>query len=68
MPSIIQNFVDMAGYLIDAAFAFPSSILLVVAGFALITLPSLLLAYLAAGAAVDLIVPESIGRPPQQRG
>ena len=68
MASIIQNFVDMAGYFIDVAFAFPSSILLVAIGLVLITLPSLFVAYLAAGAAVDLVMPESIGRTPQQRG
>ena len=68
MASIIQNFVDMAGYFVDVAFAFPSSILLVAMGFVLITFSSLVMAYLTAGAVVDLLTPESLGRTPQQRG
>ncbi|MFC7081545.1 hypothetical protein [Halorussus caseinilyticus] len=68
MAGIIQNIVDMIGYFADAATAFPTSILLLATGFVLITGSSLVLAYLTAGAAIDLITPESAGRRPQQRG
>ncbi|WP_276299930.1 hypothetical protein [Halorussus lipolyticus] len=68
MASIIQNFVDMANYFADAAFAFPSSILLLAMGAALIIFSSLVLAYLTAGAVLDLFIPETASRRPQQRG
>ncbi|WP_137283987.1 hypothetical protein [Halorussus salinisoli] len=68
MASIIQDVVDMVGYFTDAAFAFPTSILLLAVGFVLVVGSSLVMAYLTAGAVVDLITPESLGRRPQQRG
>ncbi|WP_115865182.1 hypothetical protein [Halorussus litoreus] len=68
MASIIQNIVDMAGYFGDAAFSFPTSILLVAMGGLLITGASLALGLLAAGAVVDFLTPESLGRRPPQRG
>jgi hypothetical protein len=68
MASIIQNLVDMVGYFSDAAFAFPTSILLLAMGALLVAGSSLVFAYLTAGAVVDLFIPESAGRPPQQRG
>lgn len=68
MVNVIQDVLDMAGYIGDAATAFPTSALLVAVGTLLIAGSSLVLAYLAAGAAVDSLLPESIGRPPQQRG
>ncbi|WP_435180365.1 hypothetical protein [Halorussus sp. AFM4] len=68
MASIIQNILDMTGYIGDAALSFPTSILLVLIGFVLITGSVLVFAYLTAGALVDLVTPESLGRPPQQRG
>jgi hypothetical protein len=67
MASIIQNVVDMIGYFTDAALAFPTSIILLTVGFVLVTGSSLVLGYLALGAAIDFIVPESTGRPPAQR-
>lgn len=68
MASIIQNVVDMIGYFGDAAVSFPSSILLLLMGGALILFSSLVLGYLAAGAAVDYVIPESIGRTPPRQG
>ncbi|WP_135826888.1 hypothetical protein [Halorussus ruber] len=69
MASIIQNIVDMVGYFSDAAFAFPTSILLMAMGFILVTGSVLVFAYLTAGAVLDLFIPETAGRrPPQQRG
>lgn len=68
MVNPIQDALDMAGYIGDAATAFPTSAILVAVGTLLIAGSSLALAYLAAGAAVDCLLPESIGQPPQQRG
>ena len=68
MASIIQNFVDMVGFIGDAALSFPTSILLVVIGAVLIIGSSLVMAYLGLGAALDLLTPDTLGRPPQQRG
>jgi len=68
MASIIQNVVDMAGYIGDAAFSFPTSIILVVVGSLLIAGASVALGLLAAGAVVDFLTPESLGRKPPQRG
>ena len=68
MASIIQNVLDMIGYIGDAALSFPTSILLVLTGFVLITGSVLVFAYLTAGAVVDLLIPDSLGQPPQQRG
>lgn len=68
MASIIQNVVDMVGYFTDAATAFPTSVVLLAIGFVLVVAPSLMMAYLTAGAVVDAIIPENLGRPPQQRG
>ncbi|WP_135829306.1 hypothetical protein [Halorussus halobius] len=68
MVNLIQDVLDMAGYIGDAATAFPTSALLVAVGAVLIAGASLALAYFAAGAVVDSLLPESIGRPPQQRG
>lgn len=68
MASIIQNIVDMIGYFGDAATSFPSSVLLLLIGGALIAFSSLALAYLAAGAAVEYVIPESLGRTPPRQG
>ena len=68
MANIIQNVVDMIGYFGDAATSFPSSILLLLMGGALILFSSLVLGYLAAGAAVDYVIPDSIGRTPPRQG
>ncbi|WP_128477300.1 hypothetical protein [Halorussus pelagicus] len=67
MASIIQNVVDMIGYFTDAALAFPTSIILLAVGFVFVAGSSLALAYLAAGAAIDFIMPDSVGQPPAQR-
>lgn len=68
MANIIQNILDMIGYFGDAAVSFPSSILLLLMGGALIVFSSLVLGYLAAGAAVDYVIPESLGRTPPRQG
>lgn len=68
MASIIQNVLDLIGYFGDAAVSFPSSILLLLIGGALILFSSLALGYLAAGAAVDYVIPESLGRTPPRQG
>lgn len=67
MASIIQNVIDMAGYFQDAATAFPTSVILLLMGTLLIVGSSLVMAYLTAGAVVDFIIPESLGRRPPQR-
>lgn len=68
MVNLIRNVLDMIGYFGDAATSFPSSILLLLMGGALILFSSLALGYLAAGAAVDYVIPESLGRTPPRQG
>ena len=68
MVNVIQNVLDMFGYFGDAAGAFPLSSLLLLFGFLFIAFSSLFLGYLALGAAVDFILPDSLGRRPPQRG
>ncbi|MFC4551384.1 MULTISPECIES: hypothetical protein [Halorussus] len=68
MVNIIQNFVDMATYITDAALSFPSSFILVLSGFLLITFSVLVFGYLTLGAIVDLFIPDSLGRRPPQQG
>ncbi|MFC4448820.1 hypothetical protein [Halorussus aquaticus] len=68
MVNIIQNVLDLIGYIGEAAFSFPTSILLVAVGSLLILFSVAVFGYLTAGAVVDLLIPESLGRPPQQRG
>lgn len=68
MVSIIQNVIDMIGYFADVATAFPTSFILVLTGFALVTIAVAVFGYLTAGAIVDFIIPESPGRKPPQRG
>lgn len=67
MVNIVQDVVDMVGYFGDAATSFPTSILLVLVGGLFILGSSLVMAYLTAGAVVDFILPESLGRRPPQR-
>lgn len=67
MASIISNIVDMVGYFGDAAGAFPTSVILLLAGALFIVGSSAVLGYLTLGAVVDLLTPENVGRPPAQR-
>ncbi|USZ67068.1 hypothetical protein NGM10_10030 [Halorussus salilacus] len=68
MVSIIQNVVDMVGYFSEVALSSPLSALLMLFGFLFVAGSSLVMAYLAAGAAVDYVTPESLGRRPPQQG
>lgn len=68
MANIIQNVFDLVGYFTDVALTSPVSAVLMLTGFLLVGVSSLVFGYLALGAAVDFILPESVGRTPPQQG
>ena len=67
MVNPIQDLIDMATLIGDVAANGPISALLVLLGALLVVFSSAVMAYLTAGAVVDLLIPESAGRPPAQR-
>jgi len=68
MVSIVDNLTEMVSLFSDVATADPLSAVLLAVGALFVVAPSAALGYLAAGAFVDLLIPESIGRSPPQRG
>jgi hypothetical protein len=68
MVSIIQNVFDLVGYFSGVALSDPLSAFLLLCGALLVGFSSLVMAYLAAGAVIDFLIPESPGRRPPQRG
>ena len=63
----LSDLMDAAGYFGDVATTDPLSTLLIVVGNLLIVLSMAALGYLALGAAVDYVIPESPGRAPPRR-
>ena len=68
MVSIVQNLTEMVTLFGDVATSDPLSAALLAVGALFVVAPSAALGYLAAGAAVDLVKPESLGRSPPQQG
>jgi hypothetical protein len=67
MVNPIQDLIDMATLIGDVAANGPISALLVFLGALFVVFSSAVMAYLTAGAVVDLLIPENVGRPPTQR-
>ena len=67
MVSIVDNLTEMVSLFSDVATSDPLSAVLLAVGALFVVLPSAALGYLTAGAALDLVIPESIGRSPPQR-
>jgi hypothetical protein len=68
MVSIIENVIDMVDLFGNFATFGPLSAVLLAMGALLVVGASAVLGYLAAGAFVDLVSPESLGRSPPQQG
>ncbi|PSP57414.1 hypothetical protein BRC82_00215 [Halobacteriales archaeon QS_1_67_19] len=68
MASLIQNVVDLIGYFTEVALSNPLSALLLLCGFVLVAFSSAVFGVLTAGAVVDFILPDSLGRRPPQQG
>ncbi|WP_135819938.1 hypothetical protein [Halostella litorea] len=68
MVSIVENLSTMVSLFSDVATSDPLSAALVAVGALFVVAPSAALAYLTAGAVVDLIIPESLGRAPPRQG
>jgi len=68
MVSILENLTQMVDLFGNVATSGPLSAVLVAMGALLVIGPSALLGYLAAGALVDLVIPDSLGRSPPQQG
>ncbi|WP_134668809.1 hypothetical protein [Halorussus marinus] len=68
MVNLVQNVLDMISLFTDVALNTPVTALLLLVGFVFVAGSSLMLAYLVAGAVVDLLTPESLGRRPPQQG
>jgi len=66
--NLIQNVVEMIRLFTEVALNTPVTAFLLLVGFAFVAGSSLVLGYLAAGAALDLVTPESLGRKPPQQG
>lgn len=65
---IVENLVDMAGYITDVATSDPLSGALVALGTLLFAVSFGVFGYLTLGAAVDLIVPEYFSESTTQHG
>ncbi|WP_135533799.1 hypothetical protein [Halostella pelagica] len=68
MVSIIENVTEMVDLFGNVATFGPASAVLLAIGALLIIGSSAVLGYLTAGAFVDLLIPESLGRSPPQQG
>lgn len=63
----VDDFVEMGRLVTEIAVRDPISFVLVLLGSLLIVFSLAAFGYLSLGAAVDLVTPESIGRPPERR-
>jgi hypothetical protein len=68
MVSIIENVTEMVDLFANVATIGPVSAVLLAIGALLVIGSSAVIGYLAAGAFVDLLIPESLGRSPPQQG
>ena len=68
MVSIIENLIKMADLFGNVATSGPISAVLVALGALLVIAPSAMLGYLAAGALVEFVIPDSLGQSPPQQG
>lgn len=67
MVSVIDNIFEMIRLFTDVAFGgIPTSPLLLVVGSLFVAIPVLVFGYVAIGGIVDLIMPDTAGRPPHQ--
>jgi hypothetical protein len=67
MVNVVQNLIDMVNLFGDVVANGPIEALLLLAGAVFVAFSSLVMAYLTAGAVVDLLIPDDIGQPPAQR-
>ena len=67
MVNPIQELVDAATHFGNVASNGPVEAVLLLAGAVFVGFSSLVMAYLTAGAVVDLLIPENVGQPPAQR-
>jgi hypothetical protein len=67
MVNIVQNLIDMVTLFGDVVSNGPIEAVLVLFGALFVGVSSLVMAYLTAGAVVDFLIPENVGRPPAQQ-